>query len=105
MWSIRRTGGALGCAAESKLADASSIVAASYVQRAIGVALVDSFTLNAGLSGFDWRPFTPAVVLPVTVMSQGNHLLSRHATALIRSIESTVQAWTGAPSARRRKPN
>ena len=83
----------------------SSIVAASYVQRAIGVALVDSFTLNAGLSGFDWRPFTPAVVLPVTVMIQGNHLLSRHATALIRSIESTVQAWTGAPSARRRKPN
>ena len=83
----------------------SSIVAASYVQRAIGVALVDSFTLNAGLSGFDWRPFTPAVVLPVTVMSQGNHLLSRHATALIRSIELTVQAWTGAPSARRRKPN
>jgi DNA-binding transcriptional LysR family regulator len=81
----------------------SSIVAASYVQRAIGVALVDSFTLNAGLSGFDWRPFTPAVVLPVTMMSQGNHVLSRHATALVRSIEATVQAWTGAPSARRRR--
>jgi DNA-binding transcriptional LysR family regulator len=83
----------------------SSIVAACYVRRAIGVALVDSFTLNAGLSGFDWRPFTPAVMLPVTLMSQGNHLLSRHATGLARSIEWTANSWTRSSASRRRKSN
>ena len=71
-----------------------SLVAACYVQRGLGVALVDSFALNTGLSGLGWRPFTPPVVLPVTLMSQGNHLLSRHANGLVISIEKVLQAWT-----------
>lgn len=71
-----------------------SIVAACYVQRGLGVALIDSFALNAGLAGLGWRPFTPTVVLPVTLMSQGNHLLSRHASGLVSSIEKVLQTWT-----------
>ena len=71
-----------------------SLVAACYVQRGLGVALVDSFALNIGLAGLGWRPFTPTVVLPVTLMSQGNHLLSRHANGLVSSIEKVLQAWT-----------
>jgi len=71
-----------------------SLVAACYVQRGLGVALVDSFALNTGLAGLAWRPFTPTVVLPVTLMSQGNHLLSRHANGLVSSIEKVLQAWT-----------
>lgn len=70
-----------------------SLVAACYVQRGLGVALVDSFSLNVGLTGLDWRPFTPTVVLPVTLMSQGNHLLSRHANGLVGSIEKVLQGW------------
>jgi DNA-binding transcriptional LysR family regulator len=71
-----------------------SLVAACYVQRGLGVALVDSFALNTGLAGLGWRPFTPTVVLPVTLMSQGNHLLSRHANGLVSSIEKILHAWT-----------
>jgi DNA-binding transcriptional LysR family regulator len=71
-----------------------SLVAACYVQRGLGVALVDSFALNTGLAGLAWRPFTPPVVLPVTLMSQGNHLLSRHANSLVSSIEKVLQTWT-----------
>lgn len=71
-----------------------SIVAACYVQRGLGVALIDSFALNAGLAGLGWRPFTPTVLLPVTLMSQGNHLLSRHASGLVSSIEKVLQTWT-----------
>jgi DNA-binding transcriptional LysR family regulator len=71
-----------------------SLVAACYVQRGLGVALVDSFALNTGLAGLAWRPFTPPVVLPVTLMSQGNHLLSRHANGLVSSIEKVLQTWT-----------
>jgi len=71
-----------------------SLVAACYVQRGLGVALVDSFALNSGLAGLGWRTFTPTVVLPVTLMSQGNHLLSRHANGLVSSIEKVLQGWT-----------
>jgi DNA-binding transcriptional LysR family regulator len=79
-----------------------SLVAACYVQRGLGVALVDSFALNTGLGGLGWRPFTPTVVLPVTLMSQGNHLLSRHANGLVSSIAKVLQAWTRAMRKSRR---
>jgi len=82
-----------------------SIVAACYVQRGLGVALIDSFALNAGLAGLGWRPFTPTIVLPVTLMSRGNHLLSRHANGLVSSIEKVLRTWTRslATDARKRK--
>lgn len=83
-----------------------SIVAACYVQRGLGVALIDSFALHTGLlTGIGWRPFAPAIVLPVTLMSQGNHLLSRHANDLVSSIERVLQTWTrsAGTDGRRRK--
>jgi len=79
-----------------------SIVAAGYVQRGIGVALVDSFTLHAGFAGLGWRPFNPAIMLPVTLMSPGGHLLSRHANALVSSIEKVLRDWTRSLSTERR---
>lgn len=80
-----------------------SIVAACYVQRGLGVALVDSFALNAGLAGLGWRPFTPAIVLPVTLMSQGNHLLSRHVNDLVSNIEKVLRTWTRSLATNARK--
>lgn len=71
-----------------------SLVAACCVQRGLGVALVDSFTLNVGLAGVGWRPFNPTIVLPVTLMNQGNHLLSRHSDRLVSSIENVLATWT-----------
>ena len=59
-----------------------------------GVAIVDGFTRQLGLAGLGWRPFVPTILLPVTLMSQGNHLLSRHANGLVSSIEKVLQAWT-----------
>jgi DNA-binding transcriptional LysR family regulator len=78
-----------------------SIVAAGYVQRGIGVALVDSFTLHAGFAGLSWRPFNPAIMLPVTLMSPGSHLLSRHANVLVGSIEKVLRDWTRSLSTER----
>jgi DNA-binding transcriptional LysR family regulator len=80
-----------------------SIVAACYVQRRMGVALVDSFTLNAGFADLGWRPFDPATLLPVTLMSKGNPLLSRHADGLVSALEKVLQSWTRALSAERSK--
>jgi len=80
-----------------------SIVAACYVQRRMGVALVDSFTLNAGLADLGWRPFDPAILLPVTLMSKGNHLLSGHADGLVGALEKVLRSWTRALSTERAK--
>lgn len=86
-----------GVRRETRLQVTMSIVAACYVQRGLGVALVDSFTLDTGLTGLGWLPFEPTIVLPVTLMSPGDHLLSRHAASLVSSIEKVLQAWTGTP--------
>jgi DNA-binding transcriptional LysR family regulator len=80
-----------------------SLVAACYVQRGLGVALVDSFTLNTGLAGIGWAPFEPAIVLPVTLISPGGHLLSRHADGLVSSIEKVLLTWARASQGRRGK--
>jgi hypothetical protein len=40
-------------------------------------------------------------MLPVTLMSQGNHLLSRHANDLVSGIEKVLRGWTRSLSAER----
>lgn len=84
----------VGVRREIDLQVTMSIVAACYVQQGIGVALVDSFTLHAGLAGIGWRPFSPAVLLPVTLMSNGSHPLSRHAIGLAAATEQVLRVWS-----------
>ena len=84
----------VGVRREINLQVTMSIAAACYVQQGVGVALVDSFTLHVGLAGIGWRPFSPAVLLPVTLMSNGNHLLSRHASGLVTATEQVLRIWS-----------
>jgi DNA-binding transcriptional LysR family regulator len=90
-----------GVRRETSLQVTMSLVAACYVQRGLGVALVDSFTLDTGLTGLGWRPFDPAIVLPVTLISPGDHLLSHHASGLVSSIEKVLLAWARSPGPNR----
>ena len=70
----------------------------------IGRALlrqVDSSPEVDRVIGMARRPFNPAVMLPVTLMSQGNHLLSRHANDLVSGIEKVLRSWTRSLNAER----
>ncbi|MDB5413463.1 MAG: DNA-binding transcriptional regulator, LysR family [Rubritepida sp.] len=69
-----------------------SIVAASHVQLGAGVAVVDSFIRHTGLAGIGWRPFRPALRLPVTLMTEERHPLSRLSAALVQAVQQVLDA-------------
>lgn len=84
-----------------------SVVAASYVQQGLGVAVVDSFILPLGLTGVAWRPFKPAILLPITLMTEGTHPLSKHGSHLVSAVEQVLAEevpWVAGGSSAWRMP-
>ncbi len=67
-----------------------SVVAAGHVLQGGGVAVVDSFIRHIGLAGLGWRPFRPVLRLPVTLMTQVHHPLSRLAAAFADAVEDVL---------------
>ncbi|WP_159999386.1 LysR substrate-binding domain-containing protein [Roseomonas sp. 18066] len=95
---------AAGCRRETVLQVTMTLVAATCVQQGIGVAVVDGLGAAIGLTGIGWRPFRPAIPLPVMLMSEATHPLSRHAAALATAVEEVLAEVGGAaPSPRRRQ--
>lgn len=69
-----------------------SLVAASYVQRGAGVAIVDSLGRNLMLPGIGWRPFRPRVLLPVNLVTSATQPLSRFAGIFIGLLQEALEA-------------
>jgi DNA-binding transcriptional LysR family regulator len=84
----------VGIRREVTLQVTMSIIAASYVQQGLGVAVVDRMIANLGLAGIGWRPFRPTILLPVTLMTDGTQPLSRYAGGLVGAVEQVLQADT-----------
>jgi DNA-binding transcriptional LysR family regulator len=82
---------AAGLKREIELQVTMSIVAASHVLHSGGVAVVDSFIRHLGLAGLGWRPFRPVLRLPVTLMTQAHHPLSRLSAALVDTVEQVLE--------------
>lgn len=75
---------------ETALQVTMSVVAACHVQQGAGVAIVDSFIRHLGLAGLGWRPFRPTVRLPVTLMTEERHPLSRLSAALVQAVQKVL---------------
>jgi DNA-binding transcriptional LysR family regulator len=83
---------AAGLKREIMLQVTMSIVAASHVQLGAGVAVVDSFIRYLSLGGLEWRPFRPALRLPVTLMTEERHPLSRLSASLVAAVQQVLDA-------------
>lgn len=81
-----------------------SVVAACQVQQGTGVAVVDRFIRHLGLAGIAWRPFRPAILLPVTLMTQQRQTLSRLAAELVQAVQQVLDE-DQKPPARSRSVN
>lgn len=59
-----------------------SISALAFVQRGLGIAIVDGLLPWQEFRGLVARPFSPAIVLPLCLMTSGRRPLSHHAARL-----------------------
>jgi DNA-binding transcriptional LysR family regulator len=79
-----------GMKRETTLQVTMSVVAACHVQQGAGVAVVDSFIRHLGLAGLGWRPFRPTIRLPVTLMTEERHPLSRLSAELVQAVQKVL---------------
>ena len=77
-----------------------SIIALSFVQQGIGVALVDGLLPWSGFPGLVVRPFRPAVSLPVTLLVSTRRPLSRSQELLRAELRAALRSYAADPAAR-----
>lgn len=86
-----------GCEVHPEVEIDVSIIAASFVQQGIGVALVDGLLPWASFPDLVTRPFRPKVELPVCVLTSGQRRISRHQNELRRHVRDAVRTLAGDP--------
>ncbi|WP_216872828.1 MULTISPECIES: LysR family transcriptional regulator [Roseomonadaceae] len=82
---------AAGLRREMVLQVTMSVVAAAHVLQGGGVAVVDGLMRHSALAGLGWRPFRPSLRLPVTLMTQAHHPLSRLSAAYVEAVEQVLE--------------
>jgi DNA-binding transcriptional LysR family regulator len=78
----------------------TSIIALSFVQQGIGVALVDGLIPWGSFPGLVVRPFRPAVPLPIAVLFGTRRPLSRHQEALRAGLRAALAEHAADPASR-----
>jgi DNA-binding transcriptional LysR family regulator len=85
---------AAGLKREVALQVTMSISAACHVRAGAGVAILDGLTTQLDLPGLGWRPLAPAIMLPVSLMTQETRtvpqLVNAFAQALTADLEELV---------------
>jgi DNA-binding transcriptional LysR family regulator len=77
-----------------------SIIALSFVQQGIGVALVDGLIPWLSHPGLVVRPFRPLVRLPIAVLTGSRRPLSHQQDLLRRGLRTAFAAYAAEPAAR-----
>jgi len=75
-----------------------SIIALSFVQHGIGVALVDGLLPWSSFPGLVARPFRPAVSLPLCLLTSNRRPLSRNQDLLRRHLREAVRIHGADPA-------
>lgn len=78
----------------------TSIIALSFVQQGMGVALVDGLIPWASFPDLVVRPFRPEVRLPIAVLTGTRRPLSRHQELLRDGLRDALAAYAREPQAR-----
>jgi DNA-binding transcriptional LysR family regulator len=85
---------AAGLAREVALQVTMSMSALSHIRAGAGVAIVDGFSRHLGLPGLGWRPFSPTILLPVTLMTPETRGVPQLAHAFIRALGVELDSMT-----------
>ena len=74
-----------------------SIIALSFVQQGIGIALVDGLIPWSGFPGVVLRPFRPVVALPISILVSTRRPLSRNQELLRGEIRRALALYAASP--------
>lgn len=77
-----------------------SVIALSFVQQGIGIALVDGLLPWDGFSGLVVRPFRPQITLPITLVTGTRRPLSLAQERLRGMLREALRAYAGSAAAR-----
>jgi DNA-binding transcriptional LysR family regulator len=78
-----------------------SVIALSFVQQGIGIALVDGLIPWDGYSGLVVRPFRPRIALPITLVTGTRKPLSLAQDKLRSQLREALCAYASSAAARR----
>jgi DNA-binding transcriptional LysR family regulator len=77
-----------------------SVIALSFVQQGIGIALVDGLIPWDGFTGLVVRPFRPRIALPITLVTGTRKPLSLAQDRLRGMLRDALRAYADSPAAR-----